>query len=126
MSAAASNREDFDINPELGTGLRLFLYSQLFVTPQLSPKVQNKFIQVKFIQVVMCESSRAPIEVLHPTKSFCLLAETKIRKVDIDTSRKEPDLSRSTEPPYDLFPLQLPMLGQRFRKQGVEAVLPLV
>ncbi|KAJ5889606.1 NAD(P)-binding protein [Penicillium tannophilum] len=30
-----SNQEDFSISPNLGKGLRLFLYSQLFVTPEL-------------------------------------------------------------------------------------------
>jgi hypothetical protein len=35
MSADSSNRKDFSISPNLGTGLRLFFYSQLFVTPKL-------------------------------------------------------------------------------------------
>lgn len=35
MSANSSNREDFPISPNLGKGLRLFFYSQLFVTPKL-------------------------------------------------------------------------------------------
>ncbi|KAJ6150019.1 short-chain dehydrogenase/reductase [Penicillium samsonianum] len=32
--SSASNQEDFPISPNLGTGLRLFFYSQFFVTPQ--------------------------------------------------------------------------------------------
>lgn len=35
MSTATSNQEDFSIEPKIGTGLRLFFYSQLFVTTQL-------------------------------------------------------------------------------------------
>ncbi|KAJ5662863.1 NAD(P)-binding protein [Penicillium longicatenatum] len=35
MSATSFDREDFSISPNLVTGLRLFFYSQLFVTPKL-------------------------------------------------------------------------------------------
>ncbi|KAJ5889156.1 NAD(P)-binding protein [Penicillium tannophilum] len=42
MSASSSNQEYFHISPRIGDGLRLFLYSQLFVTPQLPAQTFNK------------------------------------------------------------------------------------
>lgn len=42
MSASSSNQEYFHISPRIGNGLRLFLYSQLFVTPQLPAQAFNK------------------------------------------------------------------------------------
>ncbi|KAJ5557480.1 NAD(P)-binding protein [Penicillium frequentans] len=42
MSASSSNQEYFQISPSIGEGLRLFLYSQLFVTPRLPTQSFNK------------------------------------------------------------------------------------
>lgn len=42
MSANSYNQEDFPISPRLGTGLCLFFYSQLFVTPKLPTQSFDK------------------------------------------------------------------------------------